>query len=295
MRTDKETKDQLSHQLKTSTGTHFLDSGFDNGRHWQRNAQRDFEKEAPTVVEFRTWGPKDGDPKLEVNVTHNVYHWLAERVTYDPAMDDLFVRWLSMYERVHGDFGGWMPAAEEFAQRCAQRAERRGQKFGYGIYAEQSEPQWVNTYNGEDLLSQTLQFMTFTVDETEYVMLQIHGGADVRGGYTRPTVYQVTGDELCMYDNARASIYCTGDRNKCGKYWTTDDGCNWYDEGSCGAKYVNLEDRDVAVFEWDGDPEAWYKDAYSFWEDQEEGVVVVDTTEKTALCPHCGSKLTAGS
>jgi hypothetical protein len=41
------------------------------------------------------------------------------------------------------------------------------------------------------------------------VILQIHGGADVRGGYTAPRVFSIDSEyDLIMED---ASIFCTGD------------------------------------------------------------------------------------
>jgi len=41
-----------------------------------------------------------------------------------------------------------------------------------------------NTYNGDSDLSQTLQGSTLTINDEYYYLIQIHGGCDVRGGYT---------------------------------------------------------------------------------------------------------------
>ena len=41
-----------------------------------------------------------------------------------------------------------------------------------------------NTYNGDCDLSQTLQGATMEIEGEIYFLIQIHGGADVRGGYT---------------------------------------------------------------------------------------------------------------
>lgn len=87
--------------------------------------------------------------------------------------------------------------------------ELRFGEFG-GIYGE-GEPFTINTYNGEDLLSQVLQYTLFSGDAGEFVALQIHNGADVRGGYTKPHIF--TFGHLSEYDitdNAKASIHCTG-------------------------------------------------------------------------------------
>ena len=87
----------------------------------------------------------------------------------------------------------------------------------------------TNTYNGEDLLSQVLQYHYATITEgpdceqaeTEtiqsllaseidgraFVLLAIHGGCDVRGGYTRPRFFWITDDDgISIFDNARCSL-----------------------------------------------------------------------------------------
>jgi len=141
-----------------------------------------------------------------------------------------------------------------------------------GIYNE-GEPLTVNTYNGEDMLSQVLLYTYFTWNNEAYVVLQIHGGADVRGGYTKPRVFVIDNDdETAIFDNAKGHIFCTGkdhhpaalrrkefqetqlklpgihvetiDFNDCRANWYTDDSCNFYEDGNCGRDYVNLEDRE---------------------------------------------------
>ena len=57
-----------------------------------------------------------------------------------------------------------------------------------------------NTYNGENCLDKTLQWNTFAIHngdvEGHYMILQIHNGCDVRGGYSTPHVFQYDEDEL---------------------------------------------------------------------------------------------------
>lgn len=89
------TAEVLAALLKEHTATHLLDSGgtakydehghyvgsdYGYGRHWERNRHRDFDAEPATVVNF----------KYGIEVTHNVYHWLLERVEYNGDMQDLF-------------------------------------------------------------------------------------------------------------------------------------------------------------------------------------------------------------
>lgn len=57
-----------------------------------------------------------------------------------------------------------------------------------GIY----DINYINTYNGEEFLSQTLLWCPFKVDdEDDYIFLEVHNGADVRSGYTKPQIFRV--------------------------------------------------------------------------------------------------------
>ncbi len=186
-----------------------------------------------------------------------------------------------------------------------------------GIYGE-GEPVTVNTYNGEDLLSQTIQYVYFTIDRGEFVVLRVHGGCDVRGGYTDPVVFIANGNtELGIFDNAKASIGCfnCSDRKD---YWTTDDGYRWHYQGTCGASYTSKELRKLDVvwilatndMELDEDREemrlAWFKGEIDSLSKQTtlDGTprelplrrYVLETIdgERSLLCRHCGEKMSAG-
>ena len=50
---------------------------------------------------------------------------------------------------------------------------------------------YINTYNFEEYISQTIQFCPFMSDDEDYIILQVHNGCDVRGGYTEPKVFKV--------------------------------------------------------------------------------------------------------
>ncbi len=193
------TQKVLAGMLRENTGASILDSGGAYGRSWQRNLVKPFWEEPRTTLEFRQY-----DGKVEIGVTHNVFHWLSDKLTYNRSMTKA-LRKLGEREGLSG-----MRLAERFPEWLAEKGAEVG-----GIYGE-GGPQVVNTYNGEDCLSQTLQYVYFTLCdgqygrrrsyvEGEHVVLQIHGGADVRGGYTEPVVFDVD-DELAIFDNARASI-----------------------------------------------------------------------------------------
>ena len=78
-----------------------------------------------------------------------------------------------------------------------------------------------NTYNGEcHTLTQVLQGTNLGGPYSEYVFLQVHGGCDVRGGYTAPRVYS-TFDGWIPHE---LSFYC----QRC--EWTEAESCVYGEE-----------------------------------------------------------------
>ena len=183
--------------LTTSTGAHMLDSGGSTargeyGRHWQRNQERtleDFQNEP--VATLNHWG------ELEISV----FHHLNKSLTRSPEMDLLYLEFTKDSEGSH-------------LANIADFIEYLGAEAGYD----------VNTYNHESALSQVLQYQTFSTGARQYVALQIHQGADVRGGYTRPVIFELEDEYELLSEYA--SIPCTGsevhryDWN--GGEWTSD-------------------------------------------------------------------------
>lgn len=242
----------IAKMLTENTGTHFLDSGGDNGRNWQRNKRVNFAKSPAATVDF----------KYGIEVTLDLYHWLDDRLTLSKSLDRRFRRFCAKHK------GSDLATVEAWLERLTD-------SYGdspTGIYGD-GKPVMVNTYNGECLLSQVLQYTFFTMDHQSYVALSIHGGADVRGGYTRVRIFE-TG-ETCMFDNAHATIYCTGD--DCEKSWHTGDANHWYDDGACGLGAGTQLEKFDRTSETDG--EAW-----------EQGKLHV-LADRSGLCPCCGNPL----
>lgn len=279
------TKRILQKMLTTNTGTHMLDSGGAYGRNWERNQGIDFEASPAATLEF--WD-RDGSP--DIVGTLSVYHWLADRLEYDAKLDRRFYRWATRGSRADDP---WLASAEEFVEHLAKHYDGVHRPEIAGIYGE-DKPFTVNTYNGEDMLSQTLQYVYFTLDGEPYVLLQIHGGCDVRGGYTRPYAFRVSGmhDETSILDNAKGTIYCTGnspaeDGNEqldafpetivtSGVHgWTTDDTSHWYYEGSAGFNAGTQLDE---------------YDSTSDESERGQGKLYIDD-DRNGYCPKCGGKL----
>jgi len=159
------TKELIFSMLIENTGSHFLDSGGAYGRAWERNQGKtieDFEREPEERI---VW---TGD-YLERTVS--VFHYLSQLET-----DDICDEFNSM------------PCKDWDCEAL------------YGV----SEAQWnwlndlgdiktthtFNTYNGDSDLSQILQGSWLTINDEQYLLLQIHGGCDARGGYTDAKLFK---------------------------------------------------------------------------------------------------------
>ncbi len=159
--------------LTENTGIHMLDSSGVSGRAWQRNQNKtlkDFEKE-PAL----SW---NADDKY---YTISTYHYLKRGLDLDAL-------------------------CEEFNSSCVPAEDWNAEDF-YGV--SQKGEDWVkahgfrieatfNTYNEDSNLSQILQGTWLTLNDESYLILQIHGGCDARGGYTDARLFHVP----ARYDGA---------------------------------------------------------------------------------------------
>jgi hypothetical protein len=167
---------EIASMLVTSTGAHFLDSGSAYGREWERNQAEVGDRDPVEVFRSR--------PEITVDrwgiVTLDVFHWLTRRLdTLDTDADTTDGRLLASYDAAveSEEVNPWSPSdLEDWVER----------------HADPHTVWTCNTYNNECLLGQTLQYVTFTVDSEQYVLLQIHQGADVRGGYTAARLFRST-------------------------------------------------------------------------------------------------------
>lgn len=153
--------------LTENTGSHMLDSGGAYGRNWERNEIKtieDFENEPEEVYTYaKRWN--------ELSRTVSVYHYLSQLDTNE----------------VCDEFNA-MPCEDWNAEGV------------YGVSSEQwdwlkdqfPELEFVhtfNTYNWDSDLSQILQGSWINIHGDIYLLLQIHGGCDARGGYTNAKLF----------------------------------------------------------------------------------------------------------
>lgn len=175
-------------QLVENTGKHLLDSGDAYGRHWQQN-QDNPPWERPAYI------VSDG------YVVHNVYHYLNDNVSRNQACIDIerALHAFAFSDEYRNE--GWRVCIDDFVNAIhnhgfdlpfAEDLDDDALETLY-IFADEIEPKvstW-NTYNQEvHTLTQCILGHDLGGLYGEYVAVQIHNGADVRGGYTAPRIYQ---------------------------------------------------------------------------------------------------------
>ncbi len=207
--------------LVENTGTHMLDSGGANGRAWQRNQGMTLEKfknqpSAYVEINMRDW---KGKTVVEMNPCVDVFHLLtggALRLCSDcKTFNALPV------EDWNGDFWG---------------VSSEGQQW-LDDYGFEKDGDGFNTYNWASNHSQVLQGQELVRGDEKFVLLQIHGGADVRGGYTNAKLFKL--NDFADYYNVLTEDCGFSDIKG-------DKSLNWYGEwitecGSCATDDDLLE------------------------------------------------------
>ena len=169
--------------LTENTGTHFLDSGGACGRAWQKNmgkAVEDFQAQPSATAEIyvREW---QGKLTAEIIPCVNVFHLLTCGAL---EIDSLCKEFNAMpVENWGGDYNGVSLEGQELL-------DLRGFSFDEG------ECQSFNTYNWAANHSQVFQGVELVLageyGDDRYILIQIHGGADVRGGYTDAKLFKLS-------------------------------------------------------------------------------------------------------
>jgi hypothetical protein len=180
------TQNRLYEMMTENTGTHFLDSGMDDGRHWQKNQKL-------TVNDFLARPKATLDTKYGTYVTLDLFHFLNDRLELTNKAQEL-----------EADFRAFVDDDNSLSYRDIETMETWA---GFANEGTQ-KTDIANSYNWENYLSQTIQYVTFENSGRYFVLLQIHNGADVRGGYTLPQVFEMSG-EYAFYDMHDAIVQCT--------------------------------------------------------------------------------------
>jgi len=187
----------LLKQFTTNTGINMLDSGGDNGRKWQRNADKtitDFNSEPEVSVDLDDWYFKHNTDTSDLVPTVSTWHHMNNNLELDGLCDEFNAIPCDNWDS--GQAYGLSLAGADFLNS-------RGFKI--------LEP-W-NSYNYESNLDYVLQGANVIPEDSsnfefpEYILIQVHLGADVRGGYTDAKLYKVSNE----YFNTNPEVYGTID------------------------------------------------------------------------------------
>jgi hypothetical protein len=226
----------LTEMLTENTGVDLLDSGGAYGRHWEKN-------QGATVEGFVN-GPKAILGRY--GVTFSVFHYLNSHLEYNPIVDKIFQDWMN--EPVRKE--------ESYFSCVYEWTELQDNDDYHGSFL---------TYNNEsNCLSQDFQADVFQYDGVTYCCLSIHGGCDIRGGYTRPRVFEIL-TESFGFDTGDYSLF-TVDRK-------ADDVC-------LDIRYGEMTDRDGCYI---GREDSLYNWA-NFWEEA-EGCPIWDEDNDRWIAP----------
>jgi len=164
---------QLVYEMLTeNTGKHMCDSGGTDNRGWQRNQKKtlqDFENEKEERYEF--------DAKCkDITRTVSVFHYLTNNLEIDDICEE--------FNTIQKESDNWD------ADCSAYGVSQEAYEFLEAMHEVEIARSW-NTYNGESDLSQILQGANLTINDEEYILIQIHNGADARGGYTDAKLFKM--------------------------------------------------------------------------------------------------------
>lgn len=253
----------LADMMTEHTGRHMCDSGGYGRRHWEKyNGKKaeDFLEADPITLEVSS--------DLGFSITFDLFHFLKRVLIYDEKLDQKFEAFLevsnrSSYLKDMRAFPDWLD----------------GKTSGYFG----SDPLVDNTANFQTFLDQDFQYIAFYIEGELVVGLQVHGGADIRGGYTRPRFFRGE-EDITGYRHA--SLNC----HECRSGWWTDDTHHWYGD-------PDLEEFDKIdhYSTYKEDDPIDYSDQKEMFDDEEieEGdsslsLLVMNHQDDDIYCPFCG-------
>ena len=175
--------------LTENTGSDILDSGGAYGRNWQRNQKK-------TLEDFRKQPQAWLESKYGI-VAKSLYWHLIEHLTANETLSAYFDK----FAELNPDDGYY------------ELMDLWLDTLGIGPECDFYSARWAfNTYNFENWLpNQTIQGTFFRLNDEDYLIMQVHGGCDVRGGYTRPRVFSLgyEGREGFIFNAERADFTCS--------------------------------------------------------------------------------------
>lgn len=169
------TKQLIFKMLTENTGRALCDSGGAYGRNWERNQNKtldDFENNPSCTFSVDMW-ETDGKKRFDANVNIDLFHHLNRVLELDGLCDDFNALPVNDWD---SDFYGVSNEGFEWLNMMGFTSQGDG----------------FNSYNWNASFSQVIQGQFLDHENGDlYVLLQIHGGCDVRGGYTDAKLFRM--------------------------------------------------------------------------------------------------------
>ena len=157
------TESKIMSQICENTGIAGMDSGGDDGRHWQKNCKvKDFRK-----VPRAQYSIREGSEYCELYVS--LFHAMSDQLEYTEASKQIQKELYDFSRTIEQKDNPWYGIIEDFI-------ERGGEDFNYAF----------DGINGESVLDQGIMAYNYH----GFMIVQTHNGADIRGGYSNPVVYE---------------------------------------------------------------------------------------------------------
>ncbi len=206
-----------------NTGVHMLDSGGSMGRGWQQmrgmlsGGYDPFEQDLDVEI----------DADRGISATINVMAFLYQQLEMTSGSEELQAK----FDKIANDNEreAWYDIKRLFFEGLPHEE----------LYSE-------NTYNRDCILSKTLQYVVFRWEGDSYILLEMHNGADVRGGYSAPKMFSMAEEDNWHYAESNLGASCN-----CLQMYSDQYGYHWQTDG---AKTGNQ------LFTWDNDtdlPDQW--------------------------------------
>mgnify|MGYP005992118749 FL=1 len=154
------------------------DSGGEDNRHWQKNQKRsmqDFINDEIETIE------KDDDYYYR---TISLFHYLTDGLELDSICQE--------FNNINKNPDKW----DSDLWGVCEKAYKHLKYY----YFPKLENEIYNSYNWDSDLSQHIQYQFLSIDNNSYVLIQIHNGADVRGGYTSAKLFKCKYDQVINID-----------------------------------------------------------------------------------------------
>lgn len=206
-------KELIYLMLIENTGTNILDSGGTNGRNWQRNQGKtleDFENSPSAYLEVYQYNSGEYDLIPAISLYHHLKHCLELNEVCNKFNSIPVNNWDSE------EFYGVSSEGEEYLNSLEYSCKGDG----------------FNTYNWNSILAQVIRGNIIEIDSELYALIQIHGGCDIRVGYTDAKLFKLIYDEYSLFsEHCGFSV-----ETKEGEILNLDYSGEWIHEGTMPEK-----------------------------------------------------------